>query len=182
MPKWFIIPVLCGVLTSAVDGQVSRTPDDFLIEHHRVGKVTIDAPAQAVYERFRSADIRLVDRRLEGMLSPALVIAPDRTGRRDALIVDLVCNEKLVVWRILVNDPAFKTAQGIGPGSRVGDLRKAYGSGRLISGEGNVGIWVESLSATFLVNALDVGSARLGRDGAGSIADTVRVKAVLVVK
>jgi len=182
MLKWFIIPVLWVVLTSAAGAQVSSTADDFLIERHRVGKVTIDAPAQAVYERFGSADVRLVDRRLEGMLSPALVIAPNKTVRRDALIVDLVCDGKLVVWRILVNDPAFKTAQGIGPGSRVGELRKAYGPGRLISGEGNVGIWVESLSATFLVNALEVGSGRLGRGGTGSIADTVRVKAVLVVK
>src|SRR5258706_5127461 len=81
MPRWLIIPVLCGVLTSGVGAQVSSTADDFLIERHRVGKVAIDAPAQGVYERFGSADIRLVDRRLEGMLSPALVIARSKTVR-----------------------------------------------------------------------------------------------------
>ena len=120
-----------------------------LISKHSAGPIAIGMRAQTPVDKFSRQKVRLIDLMLEGDLTPALEIQLPGTTRRNAVVAELECRNGLVVSRITVNDRALATARGIAVGMTVGRLRGAYGPGRLISGEGGVGIRIEELAATF---------------------------------
>jgi hypothetical protein len=153
------------------------------IDLHRVGDVVIGQDAQRLYEAFPSGRRQLVDLGLEGFLSPALLLRLPGTARRDAVVAELVCQKGLVVWRIEVRDAALKTTKGVGVGSTVGQLRAAYRLGNVVSGEGNVAVRVEELSASFMLDQTAPGGDRLSRiRDADAIPDSVRIRSVLLTR
>jgi hypothetical protein len=84
------------------------------------------------------------------MLSPALLVTFPYATVPDGVIVELVPRRNImVVGRIRVIDPAFRTKKGIGVGSTISQVRAAYGPGVVLSGEGNVSMGVDELSAGF---------------------------------
>jgi len=161
-------------------GTPARLPP---IERHRVGPVVIGADAQKVYEAFEGRR-ELVDLGYEGMLSPALLLRFVGGTRRDGVVVELVPEHSdLTVWRIEIRDPAFRTAKGIGVGSTVGQLRAAYRLGSVLSGEGNVVIRVDELSASFELDQTSPGASGLWqvRDPA-LVPDSVKITSVLLTR
>src|SRR5512134_1012376 len=98
-------------------GQASVARSVPPIESHRVGPVVIGASAQDVYGAFPADRRELVDLRLEGMLSPALLLRFPGATQRDGVVAELAGDARgFVVWRIGIRDPAFRTAKGIGVG------------------------------------------------------------------
>jgi hypothetical protein len=125
------------------------SPGLLRIEPHRLGKIAIGASAEDVYEAFARAERRLVDLEHEGHLSPALELTLPGATKKFSVVAELGCRQGLVVSRIFIRDPAFRTAEGIGAGSTVAELRKAYTLGDFSTAEGGASVVVNALSATF---------------------------------
>ena len=172
-----------AVLTAGRSPQPAATQVLPPIERFQVGQVVIGKPAEDVYEAFPAERRRLVDLGLEGQLSPALEFTFPGTTRTNGVVAELECQRGLMVSRIFVRDPAFRTAKGVGVGSSVGELRAAYRLDSVVSGEGTVGIRVEELSATFEIDQTGPGGDRFWRlRTAETIPASVKIIAVLLTK
>ena len=120
-----------------------------VVERSRVGTVSIGATAESVYREFDDR-ARLVDLRLEGMLSPALELKLFDAQPVASLIAEIgASGNRLVVTRIVVVDPTLRTREGIGVGSTYGELRSKYTVDWVGSGEGNVFARVEAMGISF---------------------------------
>lgn len=129
--------------------QLASDRPGIVVERSRVGTVSIGAPADAVYREFRDR-ARLVDLRLEGMLSPALELRLYGAQLSASLIAEIgAASNQLVVTRIHVIDPSLRTRNGIGVGSTYGELRSTYTVDWVGSGEGSVIARVEALGISF---------------------------------
>ncbi|HEX7081670.1 MAG TPA: hypothetical protein VF329_11700 [Gammaproteobacteria bacterium] len=139
------------LVVSASLAACSKAPPT--IEAGGVGDVRIGVSAEALEEAYPPERRQRVDLRLEGMPAPAFELMPEGTTRPDALVAELIEQDgTLRVFRIRIRDAALETEHGVGVGDTVGDLRASYALGRLIGGEGNLGIRVPALSATFLLD------------------------------
>jgi hypothetical protein len=153
-----------------------------LIDKHKVGEVTIGFSADDLYDSLPAERRRLVDLRHEGHLSPALELTLARATRPFGVIAELGCQERqgLVVTRLMVIDPAFRTEKGLGVGSTVGELRAAYALGSFSTEEGSAGVVVEALSATFVLDQRGIDLTRF-RTG-NALPESVKVIGVLLWK
>jgi hypothetical protein len=132
--------------------------------------VELGQAVDQLYSRFGRDNIRLVDLFLEGMFSPAVQIHLPGSETQPAIIASIrewPCAE-FSVWGITVRDRRFRTNDGFGVGSTLGDLRKIY-KAEVGWGEGERVAHVAALGMTFMLD-----------DSAGA-ADMWPVKAVWIV-
>jgi hypothetical protein len=136
--------------TVAVCGsQALPVQSSVIIRQHQVGPVLIGASAQSIYAAFRGRS-RLIDLAVEGHLTPALELSFPETLVNGGVVAELVPRRNdLVVWRIAVTNPNVRTVKGLGVGSSVAQLRSAYRTTGVGSGEGRVFVMVEELGASF---------------------------------
>ena len=139
----------------------------FLLAPGRAGALEIGLPVDSVLRVFGRDRVRLVDLQLEGHFTPAieLVLVDSRaTPALVAPIREVPCGE-FAVYGMSVYDPRFRTREGVGVGSTIGELRRAYDV-RLNREEGH-SVVVPALRMTFEINGT-------------RFADSVRVTSVWV--
>jgi hypothetical protein len=125
---------------------------DFALAPGRAGGIRLGMLRNEVFEAYRPRQVRETDLRLEGMPSPALEIRlPGGPSDHPSLIAELT-ESRASVWRIRVYDPRFRTAEGIGPGSTLGEIRRVYTIDGIFTGEGNTVARVEKLGMSFVLD------------------------------
>ncbi len=120
-----------------------------VVERSRVGPVVLGATADSICQEFGDK-ARLIDLKLEGMLSPALELKLFDAQVVASVIAEIgPVNNRLVVTRIRVVDPSLRTKDGIGVGSTYMELRSRYAIDWVSSGEGAFIARVEALGISF---------------------------------
>jgi hypothetical protein len=135
-------------------------PAAFVISPGKVGRLqigmSINEMRQHVPPGFTIKDTTLS---LEGQDYTAYVLQAG--GDSKGLLVEQQCDPECKVWRLRVRDTAYKTAQGIGIGSRYGEVQHTYPISYVSPGEGNFVAVSEKAGLSFVLNTAQLPKGRL---------------------
>jgi hypothetical protein len=152
-----------------------------VVEPSRVGTVAIGATAESIYQEFGDR-ARLVDLKLEGHLSPALELRMATVQLAPSIVAEIQsAASQLVITRIHVIDPSFRTKEGIGVGSTYGELRSTYRVDWVAVGEGEFIARVERLGISFVLDVSGRRSLLSIRDPA-AVPPAVRVVGMMLTR
>jgi hypothetical protein len=177
----------CGILLVVLSASTAPT-DDFLLDRHRAGKIVVGMPEAAIYQIYSQEITRKVDLQLEGMPTPAIQVFLTKERTTPSLVIRLD-GPQPGVFGIDVRDARFKTRDGIGVGSSLGQLRRTKKKLFFVVGEGTIAAVVDDLSMSFTLltdrqieKALNATGRRyVGRDNP-SIPDATKIESVWVYR
>jgi hypothetical protein len=108
--------------------QTAPQNTDFVLEYGKAGPFEVGEPVDNIYRLVGRDRVRLVALFGEGMFEPALEIQLPGLDTRPSIIARISerpCS-KFSIWGMSVRDQRFRTHEGLGIGSTLGELRKHY--------------------------------------------------------
>jgi hypothetical protein len=129
----------------------SFAQDEFLLTKQRVGAVVIGMTIDDLHAIHKPSSTRLVAHYPEGMFTPMLEVYLEGATNKSiaSLLIGIDKNSDWIVGNITVNDARFRTDKGIGVGSTLGAIRKAYAVKSIGFGEGPLYANVEEINMSF---------------------------------
>jgi TonB family protein len=111
------------------DADVRRQP--FLIAPGRVGLLQVGMTVDKLLQLIPSAQTSLIDMRFEGHFTPAIAVRLDALSPQPSLIAAYrqLLAGRVEEWRVAaieIMDPRFRTAEGLGVGSTIAEIRAMH--------------------------------------------------------
>ena len=151
-----------GVSVGLLAAQPAPQSEEFLLTPGKAWRVDVGVPVDELYDLVGRDNTRLVDLYYEGMFSPALEIRLPGSPGMVALVVPIrewPCRT-FSVQGIEVRDPRFRTREGVGVGSTLGEVQKYYRV--TLSNEEGYNAHAAAIRMTFrLESATRTGAARV---------------------
>lgn len=143
-----VIPFCLMLLFGA--GQ-SFAQDEFLLAKQQAGAIVIGMTIDDLHAMHKPSSTRLVAYYPEGMFTPMLEVylEGDTNKGSPSLLIGIDKNNDWIVGSIKVNDARFRTDKGIGVGSTLGAIRKAYAVKWIEFGEGPLYANVDEINMSF---------------------------------
>jgi hypothetical protein len=125
--------------------------DEFLLAKQRAGAVVIGMTVDELHAIHKPSSTKLVANYPEGMFTPMLEIYLGAGANKTtpSLLIGIDKDRDWIVDSITVKDARFRTDKGVGIGSTLGAVRKAYAVSWIRFGEGPLCANVQDLNMTF---------------------------------
>ena len=122
-----------AVVSLVAQGTQAPSKGSFVLERGRAGQLEIGMTVAEVYTVAGRENVRAVTSHRGAESRPALEIRIPGFTAAAALTVSLdgICGP-LAVWGIEVHDPRFRTRNGLGVGSSLGEVRRLYRTANLV--------------------------------------------------
>jgi hypothetical protein len=122
-----------AVVSLAAQDTQAPSKSPFVLERGRAGQFEIGMTVDEVYTVAGRDNVRLVASHRGAESRPALEIRISGFTAVAALTVplDRICGP-LAVWGIEVHDPRFRTSNGLGVGSTLGEVRRLYRTANVV--------------------------------------------------
>ena len=143
------------VLSLLLNNMPVRAADgEFGLAYGKAGAIHSGMTIDELYAAAGREKTTLVDKFAEGYFSPAIEVYSNVDGRRElSLNVEVVPQSgKFLAGRITVYDARFKTEAGIGVGSTLSQIRRAYKVDWITFGEGPLIARVEQIGTSFALD------------------------------
>lgn len=144
----------CLILITNVAGAQENA---FLLAKGKAGFVEIGMTIDAAQAKYGREATKLIARYPEGMFTPLLeVYLPGHTSTTaPALLLRIEQDKEWIIDGIGVEDGRFRTREGIGVGSTLGQIRRAYRINDIAFGEGPLYANVAELAMSFQLDFTD---------------------------
>lgn len=113
-----------GPITEALEPETSfavTDPANLVISEGRAGHVRIGMPIEEMRSQVPAGQqIRDTTLQLEGQQFTAYVVSTPES--QPGMLVEQICEPNCQVWRISIRDANYRTAQGIGVGSKYSEV------------------------------------------------------------
>jgi hypothetical protein len=158
--------------------------DTFLLSKHRAGQIEIGMKIDDLHTKFEPSSTKLVATYPEGMFTPLLQIYLEgaATESRPPIVINLEKEREWIVDGIEVNDNRFRTAEGIGIGSTLGQIRKAYAVKWIGFGEGPLIANIDELDMSFELDFTDPPSEWYKTNDQRLIPDSAKVVSIYLYR
>lgn len=156
-------------------------PATLVIAKGRVGNIQIGMPIEQVRQEVpQGTVVQDTLLRQEGMESTAYLLRTN--GQQQGLLMEQRCEPDCRVWRINIISNDFKTAKGIGVGSKYSEVKAAYPIGTVALAEGNLVAISEEPGMSFVLEDTNLpqDSKNKGKYNPANIPANTLVKRILL--
>ena len=133
----------------------------FLLEAGKAGSFEIGATVDEIYSLAGRNYVHLVPLFIEGMFEPALEIQLPGSSTNPSIVARIrewPCSQ-FSIWSIEVRDRRFRTREGLGIGSTLGELRRHYRVEMGSMEDGGISAIIPSMmNMSFALDAMDAAS------------------------
>lgn len=152
MLRTSVIPLSLLFLLLSAYGQSSGC--GYLLSKGKAGPISSGMTVDELYAKVGRTNTKLVDLQLEGFFSPAIELYLNPNQRTKPSLVAEITGQYSTfrIDRVTINDPRFKTVNGIGIGSTLGEIRHNYKVDWIGFCEGPLCARVEQLGMTFALD------------------------------
>ncbi len=154
-------------------------PEYFVIRNGSVGTIEIGMPVEAfrnnVTAGFAIADTTLL---MEGQSFTAYKLHVK--DKPEGILVEQQCKEDCKVWRIHVKSTDFKTATGIGVGSKYSEVLQYYPVQTVVLADGGLVAISEEAGMSFVLETAQIPASQRSRLTPATVPANTLVKSILV--
>jgi hypothetical protein len=143
----------------------------------QVGPIKIGMPVARLRQVLPAGQVREVAITREGQGNKAYQIG----GEEGGVLVEEKCAPACQVWRVQVKDPAYRTAENLGIGSTLGEVKKHYPISYLGAGETEIVAVSAQKKITFMLDVSQLPAQNVPRLNLQNTPDSVKVLGMLVL-
>lgn len=154
-------------------------PAEFIIAKGRVGSIRIGMPIDEM-RQLKLPGLQLKDTTLslEGQNYTAYVFSSDSSP--SGLVVEQQCQPTCQVWRLSIRDDDYRTAEGIGIGSKFSEVQQHYRIDYTAQGEAGFVAISEAAGLSFILDTSQLNKVQLNKLNPEDIPANTLVKGILI--
>ncbi|MDO6390266.1 mechanosensitive ion channel protein MscS [Pontibacter sp. BT731] len=171
-----------GPLTEAAEPRTSPAvidPADLVLGKGRAGAMRIGMPIEEMRSQVPAGQqIRDTTLQLEGQQYTAYVISASESPQD--ILVEQICKPDCQVWRINIRDPNYRTAQGIGVGSKYSEVAQHHPIAYTSLGEAGFVAVSEKSGMSFILDSSQLDQSRLHQLKPDQVPANTLVQGILI--
>jgi hypothetical protein len=151
------------------------------VSKSQIGPIQIGMAVNAMRKRVPAEFVKEVPITREGRGYRAYEIRLSPADQKAGLLIEETCEPACQVWRVHVQNPAYKTKEGLGVGSTLGEVKQHYKLSYLGAGETEIVAVSDDAKLTFMLDVSKVPAKQVPRLNLENTPDNTPVIGMLIL-